>query len=617
MKDNVEIIKKFDSRIAVIFIFFAFCFILLIARLWYLQIYKGEVFFSYSRSNTIREQVIFSSRGNIYDRNYLPLVENRIRYDLSITPQYLPKDKKIREALLAEIANIIGISLQEINKKVKYRKRQANYLPILLKKELSFKEIAIFETQSEEYPGVSISKFKARHYLQNESIAHVVGHVGEVRKKDFKEKNYEIGEYIGYLGIEKKYDADIRGKNGLTYVEVDAFGRKREFLDTEGFFSDLKIKPPVSGNAVILTIDKDLQKVAYEAFADQVGAFVMLDVNSGEVLSLVSTPAFNPNIMGQSVTKDYWKKMIKNKNRPFKNKAIQEHYAPGSTFKIISALSGIKKEIITKRNTHTCDGSFKLGRRVYHCWKKEGHGKVNLNKAIRESCNVYFYKNAALLGINEIALTAQNFGLGYRTGIDLPNEISGLIPTKEWKKKTYGKKWQKGETLSCSIGQSYILTTPMQLANAYAFVANEGNLLKPYLVKQVLNEENQVIKEGKKEIVKVVRDLQFLKIKEGLAQVVNHPQGTAYRSRSSKIPFAGKTGTSQVVRANPEDLYKPCEKVERKYRNHAIFAGYAPLENPQVSFAVVVEHGCHGSSVAAPIAKKVLEKYAEKYLNYD
>jgi penicillin-binding protein 2 len=347
----------------------------------------------------------------------------------------------------------------------------------------------------------------------------------------------------------------------------------------------------------------------------KVGSVIAMDVNNGEILAMISRPSFDPSEFGKGVSQKYWSSLLKDENNPLRDRNIQEHFSPGSTFKTISAIAGLEEGIIDEKTETFCNGSFKMGTRRVHCWKKEGHGKVNVVKALRESCDVFFYKLATQMDINILAKYAFLFGLGKKTGIDLPRETTGLIPTREWKRKNIKEEWQGGETLSVMIGQSFVLTTPIQLLQAYAALANGGKIYRPHYIKEVFNNDGEILKKGEGEVVSSFRlkpkTLEI--VKKGLFEVVNSPHGTAYSFRGEGINMVGKTGTSQVVRLSQDKIYLKCEQLNFKYRHNGLFVGFGPADDPKIAVAVVVEHGCHGSSAAAPVARDIIAAYMKKY----
>jgi len=362
------------------------------------------------------------------------------------------------------------------------------------------------------------------------------------------------------------------------------------------------------GNSLVLTIDAQIQKAAEQAFGDKAGAAVAMDVNSGEILSFVSNPGFDPSLFTGRMPLKQWNDYLEDKRHPLENKALTGQYPPGSTFKIITALAGLEQGIIDENSTIICKGSYAVGNSVFKCWEKKGHGSVNLKRALRESCDVYFYQLGEKLGIDRIAACAREFGLGKLLGIGLENEKGGMIPTIGWKEKRYGKKWYGGDTLSAAIGQGYVLATPIQLASMIATVANEGTIYRPYLVKRVVNPDGKVVKEFAPQIIKklAISQKNFRLVKEGLLAVVNEPHGTGAAARLYEVKVAGKTGTSQVVKMRDSSGAVPYQ-----FRDHALFVAFAPYDKPEIAVAVVIEHGEHGGAAAAPIAARILREYFE------
>lgn len=591
---------------------------LVLARLWYLQVYKGETLHNYSIQNRLRKEVVWAPRGHIYSRDEQLLVDNIPRFDAILTPQFLiDKDETLKK-----LAGILETDIDSIDSILKKNSNQAKYRPIIIKKNISFKELAQIETLNSDLPGVSVDTFISREYRDKEVGAHLLGYISEIsqvqlpklRARD--EADYRLGDFIGQFGIEEQLDKYLRGENGHEFVEVDARGRKKRYINTDNLFKGIEDEKPTLGNNVKLTIDRDMQLAGYNALEGKVGGVVVLDVNTGEVLTMVSRPSFDPSQFSRGLTPEYWRSLITNKDHPLRDRNIQEHFSPGSTFKPFTAIAAFEEGEIDEKTEVFCSGSMKVGRKVYHCWKRGGHGATNLVKAMRESCNVYFQRAAYRMDIDVLAKHSKNFGLGSRTGISLPREVAGLIPTQDWKKKRYGQEWQAGETLSCAIGQSYVLTSTMQLAVAYAAIANEGKIFRPYVVKEITDSKGDVIKSSQPELLSEIqfknpKTLKF--VKEGLYQVLNNPKGTAFFRRGQGIMMAGKTGTSQVKSSTADKIYQRCETMDYDDRHHAVFVGFAPYDNPQVAAAVLVEHGCHGSSAATPVAEAVITEYMKKY----
>lgn len=613
-----EIVKSHKNRSEIIGNIILICFSIILARLWYLQIYKGKEFYKYSLENRLRREPQKAPRGMIYSRNNQMLVRNLPRFDAVIIPQYL----KNKNETVKKISKILNVPNSKIQKLIRKSYGKARYQAITIKKNISRKEVAIIETEGAKMPGVVVETFISREYKDKEIGGHLFGYISEINKKQlpkFKKRDkydYQLGDFIGQFGLEEKFDLDLRGEDGHAFIEVDARGRRRRFLNENNIFKGIENKPALAGNNIRLTIDRDLQLAAFKALEGKVGGAVAIDVETGEVLAMVSRPSFNPSMFSRGLTSEYWSSLVNNENNPLRDRNIQEHYSPGSTFKTFTAIAALEEGIVDEKTEVHCPGYMVFGRRRFHCWKKHGHGKVRLKKALRESCDVYFYKIATKMDIDVLAKYAKAFGFGVKTGINLTREIPGLMPTKEWKKKQTGEVWQQGETLSCVIGQSFVLSTPLQLALAYSAIANGGTLFKPKLIKEVFDNDGKIISTGK--IVEhskiTIKKKNMALIKEALYEVVNKRKGTAWWHRGRGLNMAGKTGTSQVIRARSDDVYNKCEELEYKYRHHGLFVSYAPADNPKIAIGVVVEHGCHGSSAAAPVAKAVTTAYMKKYL---
>lgn len=616
-EDDIVRAHKYRADAILNILFLAFGIIL--ARLWYLQIYRGDLLFKYSQENRLRKEVVQAPRGMIFSRNNQLLIHNVPRFDVVITPQYLSNKKQTIHKLSA----IIDLPVDQIEKILIKNRGQASYRPITVKKNASRKEVAIIETEGAKIPGVTIKSFIGREYTDQNIGSHLMGYISEISPEqlpNYKKRDkydYKLGDFIGQAGIEYEFDLMLRGKDGHEFMEVDAFGRMSRPVDQDSLFGGIENVPSTAGDNIRLTIDRDLQIAAYKALdeKDRVGSAVAVDVSNGEVLAMVSRPSFDPSIFSRGLTKDYWSVLSNDDRNPMRDRTIQEHYMPGSTFKTITAIAALEEGIVDKDTEVHCPGWFQLGRRRFHCWKKHGHGKVSLHKAIRESCDVYFYKIATKMDIDVLAKYARLLGFGALTRVTLPRETPGVIPTKEWKLKRTGEEWQKGETLTCVIGQGFVLTTPIQLAMAYATIANGGTLYQPHLVKEVFSNQGEVVKSFGPEVVRetAISPATLKLVGEGLYQVVNSKSGTAWWYRGQGLEIAGKTGTSQVIRFSADKIFSKCEDNPYNLRHHGIFVAYAPVRNPKIAVSVVVEHGCHGSSAAAPIARAIITKYMEKY----
>jgi penicillin-binding protein 2 len=618
MFGDEELIKIHRSRAAQVANIILMCFGLVVVRLWYLQIYKGELYHKFSIQNRLRKEIIRAPRGMMYSTNKQLLVDNIPRFDAILTRQYL----KNKDVTLNRLSSILDMSREDIDKIIKKNSFQAKYRPIIIKKNISLEEVSRIETENAFLPGVSIDTFISREYVDGEVGAHLLGYISEISQKQLpkyrsRDKiDYSLGDFIGQFGIEEQLDKTLRGDNGFEYVEVDALGRKKKYINTDNLFQGIEDEIPKPGKNIRLTIDRDMQLAAYEALKGKSGSLVAIDVHTGKVLSMISTPAFDPSQFSRGLTSEYWNSLINNEENPLRDRSIQEHFSPGSTFKPFTAITALEEGIVKPSDKIRCHGTYKLGRRVYRSWKRWGTEKVNVEDALMQSCNIYFYKVATDMDIDVLAKYARMFGFGEKTNIQLPREVSGLIPTKEWKLKRNGIPWQQGETLSCSIGQSYVLVSTLQLANAYAAIATKGKLFKPYVVEEVFDYNGKTIKTFEPELIREIelKDSTWNHVRNGLYKVANQPKGTAWWRRGLGNQMAGKTGTSQVVKASSEkDLYSKCSEKEYKYRHHGLFVSFAPFENPQIAVAALVEHGC-GSSAAVPVVESVVSTYMKKYL---
>ncbi len=613
-----ELVKVHKVRAGMIINIIFACFGLLLARLWYLQVYKGEQLHQFSIQNRLRKEVVWAPRGMIHSRDDQLLVDNVPRYDAILTPQYLLD----REATIKKLHGILGMEEGTIEKLLKKNANQATYRPITIKKNINFEELAQLESRNAELPGVSVETFISREYRDKEVGAHLLGYISEISQQQlpkFRKRDgmdYRLGDFIGQFGIEEQLDRYLRGTNGHEFVEVDARGRRKRYINTDNLFKGIEDERPAHGMNVKLTIDRDMQLAGYNALEGKVGSVIAIDIESGEILAMVSRPAFDPSQFSRGLTPEYWRSLTENKNNPLRDRNIQEHYSPGSTFKALTGISAMEEGVVDEGTEVFCSGNMSFGRKVYHCWKKAGHGSTTLTKAVRESCNMYFQRAAMKMDIDTIAKYANLFGLGKRTGISLAREVSGLIPTEAWKRSRLGQAWQAGETLSCAIGQSYVLASTLQLAQAYGAIANGGRIYRPYVVKDIYSPKGDLVKSFVPELMSEfnLKNPKTLKyVREGLFQVVNNPKGTAYYRRGRGILMAGKTGTSQVIRASADKVYQKCEDMDYNARHHGVFVGYAPYDNPKIAAAALVEHGCHGSSAATPVVEAVVTTYMKKY----
>jgi penicillin-binding protein 2 len=582
----------------------AFCvagtFCLIFIRLFYLQVINGDELNRLSKNNCIRLKSTDPSRGMIFDRNGTMLVDNRPAFDLNI----VLKDAKPIEQTVKKLSKYINVPESELIAKIENDKTVSSYKPIILKKDIGRDTLAAIEVRKFDLPGVAVDVKPRRHYIEQQTAAHLIGYLSEINADELNSgeyPGYTVGDYIGKYGIEKIFESFLQGKRGGRQVEVNVMGQVVRILKT------VDAQP---GQNLYLTIDLRAQKKAEELLKGVAGAVAAMDPQTGQILALASSPSFDQNIFVDGMSHEQWDSLVSNPLRPLENKAIQGEYPPASTFKIITAIAGLEEGVIDKNTTLFCPGWYKYGNRVYRCWKAAGHGDTNVVKALAESCDVFFYQVGQKLGIDRLSMYAIASGLGSPTGIDLDHEAAGLIPTAEWKKRRIGVDWQGGETLSVAIGQGYDLATPLQMLVFISAVANGGKIYKPLILKSVYSSEGSVILESKKQLTgKLPVSKQTLKIiKEGLWNVVNNQKGTAWIAHIDDLDISGKTGTAQVVGRSKEHGLSE-EELAHRLKSHAWFVAYAPSEDPKIAVSVIVEHGGHGSSAAAPIAREVIKTY--------
>lgn len=576
--------------------------ILIFCRLWFLQISNSGEFLDKSYNNRVRVRKIAAPRGHIIDRNGIELVTNRPSFNVLL----IRADTKNDEALLKKLAEVLGDDVSVLWQRIREASNIPHHIPIRLKEDIDWETLAYLENHNHEFSGVRIEVTPRRVYHYENLAAHLIGYLGEISKKELKkleDQGYEGGDQIGKMGIEKLRENDLRGEKGTSFSEVNARGFEQQLL---------KRMEPLPGREIQLTIDVHMQKTAEEAMnsAEKAGAVVAMEVNTGRILTFASTPPIKLNEFVGGISQKHWNAYLENIKKPLLNKTVQGAYPPGSTYKMITALAGLENGVINKDTIHYCPGYHAFGNRVYRCWKRGGHGAVDLKKAIGQSCDVYFYQVGQQVGVDVLAEYAKKFGLGAKTGLEIEHEKSGLIPTRKWKKDRYNVKWQEGETLSIAIGQGYNLATPLQIAVMTSMLANNGKNYRPQLVEKVISPDGSEVQEFEPELLYELSGMKrSLKlIQEGMFEVVQGKRGTARIARIKGIDIAGKTGTAQVVKLSQYKHLKE-EDIPYKYRDHAWFTCYAPADKPEIAVTVIVEHGLHGSSGAAPIAKAVLETY--------
>lgn len=605
MELNTQRMEDFKGIYKYLVVFVGLAFFLIFIRLWSLQVIKGNDLRRLSENNCIRLRENPADRGMLLDRKGRILAHNRPSFEVYLVPE----DLKANPEILTKVGEMLNMTQDEIEEKIKAQKRRAPFKPVKIKSDIGWNELALLESNRVHLPGLIVDVRPKRAYDYGDLASHLVGYLGEVDEnelKQFKETPYRMGALIGKYGVEYRWENDLRGVDGGRQIEVDALGRE---------IRPLGIVEPFPGNNLFLTIDLDLQKTAEEAYQDKNGALIAMDLKTGRLLAMVSKPSFEPDLFARNILPEEWKSLVENPHHPLQNKGIQGQYPAGSVFKIITAIAGLESGMITPNTQFICTGAFHYGNRDFRCWKEGGHGAISLRRAIVESCDIYFYQAGLKVGVDLIAHYANEFGLGRVIGISLPHEKQGTVPSSSWKKKRFGVPWYSGETLSFSVGQGYLNVTPLQLLMLISGVANGGKLYLPQVVERVENIYGNKLKEYPPvELRRAnVSEKTLQIVQEALRGAVNDPHGTGWTCALKDVKVAGKTGTAQVVRM-PENFKKgDMNRMPLKFRDHAWFVAYAPFEDPKISIAVLVEHGGFGASAAAPIAKKVIEKYFNLY----
>ena len=623
---NEQEAKEYLPRYRLLYALVAFTVTLFFFRLWFLQIINGTELRNFSEQNSIKETKIPAPRGIIYDRNGEILVENLPGFEASIAPQYVSDLNATSEAV-GKALNMPGSAVAQMV--IKSKRINGPFRAVKIKDNLTRDEIFNLEILKLDYSGLDIKENVLRAYPLKENGAQLFGYVGEISKRQLPILNdkydgkfkFQQGDVIGKSGLEEVLDLSLRGHDGISVLQVDARGR--EAVSSTHLLGSLAgVVPASPGDNVILTLDKDIQEAAYNAFTGTglIGGVVAMKVN-GEVLAWVSGPSYDPNEFSTGISAELWSKLINDPDRPLRNKVIQDHNSPGSTFKPMIAVAALQEKVVGPNTVVSCPGSMRYGNRMYHDTVKGGHGNLVITQAIEQSANIFFYKMGIALGIDRMFHYCDSFGIGHKTDVELAGERSGLMPSAEWKKATIGEEWQPGENLSVAIGQGFVLTTPLQMAVAYNAIGTYGKVVKPFIVKKVLTPDNKIIKEYEPQVVRDLGDvnvpghidkLTFDTVKEALRLVVNGERGTGRRSKLSFVEMAGKTGTSQVMSFSADQIFIDCLNRPRHQRHHGWFIGYAPADNPEIVIGVLAEHACHGAN-AGPVAKEIVRAYVAKY----
>ncbi len=603
LKDPLQERHLFRSRAVVAAVLVVALMGALIARLYFLQVVRHSHFTTLSHENRVSIQPIAPTRGLIYDRNGAVLAQNVPTFSLEIIPEQVPD----MEATLQAINALIGVGDSDISRFRAELKRHRGFEGVPLRFRLNEEEVARIAVNRPRLPGVEITSRLARHYPYGELTAHIVGYVGRIDERELKRvdpSDYSGTSHIGKVGVEYTYEDELHGKVGLQQVETNARGRTLRVLDKT---------PPVPGKDLVLNIDVKVQQDLKDAFGEERGALVAIDPTNGAVVALVSTPSYDPNLFVNGISQTDYEALTTNPDQPLYNRALRGQYPPGSTTKPFVGLAGLELGVTTADERIWCPGYFQLPGQShkYRDWKRGGHGATDLHKSIVESCDVYYYEVARRLGIDALSAFMQRFGFGHLTGVDLTGERPGIMPTRDWKRRTRKQPWYPGETVITGIGQGFVLATPLQLANATATLSVGGIRYEPRVVAALINpitgERTPLIPKVAERIE--LRDPKHLEsVRSAMVDVVHSSSGTARRIVNEAYTIAGKTGTAQVFSLKQDERYRE-DEVEKRLRDHALFVAFAPAEHPHVAVAVMVENGGHGGSVAAPIARQVMDSY--------
>jgi penicillin-binding protein 2 len=555
-------------------------------RLAYLQLLQGDRYLELSSKNRVRLVPIKAQRGLIYDRNNDLLVGNVSTFSISLIPAALPKEQAFRKQEYARLQKMLGIRAEEIE--LKLRRRKWRYFePIRIKNNVDRVTASLVEEHGPELPGVVVLTESRRHYRYDSLAFHVLGYVGEISENELAiHEGYQAGDIIGQAGMEKVYDNYLKGRNGWLHIEVDALGRQMGILGRED---------PWAGHSLILTLDHKVQAAAEAALGEKKGTIVAEDPRTGEILALASSPTFNPNVFAEGMDRETWSTLCADKNYPLTNRAIQGVYPAGSIFKIVTMLAGLEEKIVEPDESFLCQGKFWISTWPYRCWQEKGHGNVQSFRALVESCDIYFYHVGLRLTVDRLAKWATLFGFGVPTGLDLPNEATGLVPSPQWKERTQNMRWFPGNTVMFSIGQGYFLCTPMQLLDTITAVATQGVIYRPHLLMAVKTKSGKLIHTVQPEIMHRITASpeHWQLIQKALIGVVENKHGTGQSTRIQGFRVAGKSATAQ----NPHG------------EDHAGFVAYGPVDHPEIAVAVYLENAGHGGSQAAPMARQVMEAY--------
>lgn len=582
---------------------------LLVARVIYLQVFQHRYYETRSQDNRMRVEVVPPVRGLIYDRSGVLLANNQPAYRLEIVPEQV----KNLSNTITRLGHILSIT--DADKKRFYSRKQQtpSFRGTPIRLNLSQREVARFEVNREQFPGVDIRAGLTRNYPMGKYAAHLVGYVGGITERDLRkvnEKRYRGSSHIGKAGVELSYESRLHGYPGSRVVETNASGRA---------LRQLEMHPPKAGDSLYLTLDSRLQKIAFKALGDRDGAVVAIDPDNGSIIAMVSKPSYNPNLFVDGISQANYSRLLHNPHKPLYNRTLQGQYPPGSAIKPVMAIGALEAGVIDPDKKVWCPGYITLpgSDHRYRDWKRSGQGWINLTQAIERSSDVYFYKLGMKLGIDNIHRYGSMFGLGQKTGIDLPRENSGIMPSRAWKHGHRHLPWYPGETLITVIGQGFMTTTPLQLALMASELAERGQAYRPHVLKAWKDPETGQITQNKPKPLPPIelKDKRHWDIViNAMKGVVNSPHGTAHRyvGRNLKYPIAGKSGSAQVAGLSQTEIAPDLDSIPYKLREHALFIAFAPIKNPKIAIAVIVEHGGGGSSVAGPVARRVIDAYLDQ-----
>jgi len=606
LRDPQRELSVFRNRILLGGFVILVCFSLLLARFTWLQVFQREYYHTLAEANRISVVPVVPNRGLILDRSGQVLAANYSAYTLEVTPSKVPNV----ERAIDELATVIEVSARDRRRFRKLQEESKNFESLPIRTRLTEEEVARFAVNRYRFPGFEIKARLFRSYPQGEVASHAIGYIGRINDAEVKRidagglaTNYKGTDHIGKLGIEGAYEKELHGVTGSEQVEIDAGGRA---------IRSLARSEPISGNNLIVTLDLGLQRIAEQAFADYKGALVAIDPKTGEVLALVSRPGFDPNLFVDGIDPQNWDALNNSPDKPLNNRALRGQYPPGSTIKPFMALANLEYKKRSPEYSISDPGFYSLAgvAHRYRDWKKGGHGSVNLHKSIVISCDTYYYGLATELGIDSIHEFLTRFGFGQRSGIDIEGELPGLAPSQQWKMQRFRQKWYAGDTVSVGIGQGYMLATPLQLATATAIIANGGIPVKPHLIKAVQDSKTQEMRPFSNGAASehIVQEKNLALVRSAMVDVTK-PGGTAAQaSAGAPYAIAAKTGTAQVVGMKQNEKYDE-KRLKREHWDHALFVAFAPADDPKLAMAILVENGQHGSSTAAPIARKVFDYY--------